>query len=172
MVPIMLSVGLSQGVAPLVGYYFGARNRKRMAQIMRTATVYGILLGAVFMIAFFLFGTELASIFLHDARLVEEAGHFIAVLGLSAPMLGIINMVTSYFQALGAALKSLVITVMRNAVLFIPAVVLLNSIWKLNGVIAAQPIVETILALVCIAMYMRDHVVQRGIPLAANRAEI
>ncbi len=128
MVPIMLSVGLSQGVAPLVGYYFGARNRKRMAQIMRTATVYGILLGAVFMIAFFLFGTELASIFLHDARLVEEAGHFIAVLGLSAPMLGIINMVTSYFQALGAALKSLVITVMRNAVLFIPAVVLLNSI--------------------------------------------
>lgn len=171
MVPIMLSVGLSQGVAPLVGYYFGAGNRSRMSQIMRTATVYGILLGAVFMIAFFLFGTQMAGIFLHDELLIEQAGHFIAVLGLSAPMLGIINMVTSYFQALGAALKSLVITLMRNAVLFIPAVILLNSIWQLNGVIAAQPLVETILALVCIAMYLRDHAMQRGMPLTANQAE-
>ena len=86
-------------------------------------------------------------------------------------MLGIINMVTSYFQALGAALKSLVITMMRNAVLFIPAVILLNSLWKLNGVIAAQPIVETILALVCIVMYLRDYAVQRGMSFATNKAE-
>lgn len=171
MVPIMLSVGLSQGVAPLVGYDFGAGNRNRVSQIMRTATVYGILLGAVFLIAFCLFGTQLASIFLHDEPLIEEAGYFIAVLGLSAPMLGIINMVTSYFQALGAALKSLVITVMRNTILFIPAVILLNSLWKLNGVIAAQPMVETILAFVCIAMYMREHGVQRPMSFAVHEAE-
>ncbi len=171
MVPIMLSVGLSQGVAPLVGYYFGAGDPKRMSRIMRIATVYGILLGGIFLITFCLFGTQLAGIFLHDEPLIEEAGHFILVLGLSAPMLGIINMVTSYFQALGAALKSLVITVMRNAVLFIPAVILLNSVWKLNGVIAAQPIVETILALVCIAMYLRDHAVQKSMSHTADEAE-
>lgn len=161
MVPIMLSVGLSQGVAPLVGYYFGAGNRERMSRIMRAATLYGILLGAVFLAAFCLPNTQLAGIFLHDEPLIQEAGHFIGVLGLSAPMLGIINMVTSYFQALGAALKSLAITVMRNAVLFIPAVVLLNSFWKLNGVIAAQPIVETILALVCIGMYAKDYAARK-----------
>lgn len=172
MIPIMLSVGLSQGVAPLVGYYFGAGNRQRMSQIMRTTTVNGILLGVGFMIAFCLLGTQLASIFLHDEPLIEEAGYFVMILGFSAPMLGIINMVTSYFQALGAALKSLLITVMRNAVLFIPAVILLNSFWKLNGVIAAQPIVETILALVCIAMYRRDHAVQTGRSLTANKAGI
>lgn len=164
MVPIMLSVGLSQGVAPLVGYYYGAGNRERMSQIMRTATVYGILLGAVFLATFCLLGAQLASIFLHDDALIEEAGHFITVLGLSAPMLGIINMVTSYFQALGAALKSLVITVLRNAVLFIPAVILLNSLWQLNGVIAAQPIVETILAIVCVVMYAKDRAANKTVP--------
>ena len=164
MVPIMLSVGLSQGVAPLVGYYFVAGKREKMSQIMHAATLYGILLGAVFLASFSLLGTQLAGIFLHDKPLIEEAGFFIRVLGLSAPMLGIINMVTSYFQALGAALKSLVITVMRNAVLFIPAVILLNSFWKLNGVIAAQPIVETILAIVCIVMYAKDHVADRAMP--------
>ena len=71
-------------------------------------------------------------------------------------MLGFINMITSYFQALGKAIKSLTITVLRNAVLFIPGVMILNYFWKLNGVIAAQPVVEIILAVICIAMYIQD----------------
>lgn len=174
MVPIMLSVGLSQGVAPLVGYYFGAGKRERMAQMMRTATIYGIILGLIFSITFYLFGTPLASVFLHDKLLIEQAGYFVRVLGLSAPMLGIINTVTSYFQSLGSAIKSLVITLMRNAVLFIPAVIILNSIWKLNGVIAAQPFVETILALICIAMYTKDYRAKKSLPItqATNPEEL
>lgn len=156
MVPVMLSVGLSQGVAPLVGYYYGAGESKRMTQTMKLSTIYGIVLGAIFLIAFCLFGTNLANIFLHDEALIHKAGYFIKVLGLSAPMLGIINMVTSYFQALGEAVKSLLITIMRNAILFIPAVILLNHLWQLNGVIAAQPVVETILAVICIIIYSKD----------------
>lgn len=156
MVPIMLSVGLSQGVAPLVGYYYGAGKKDQMSQMMKTSMIYGIILGALFVTSFCLFGTKLAGIFLHDESLIKQAGYFIRILGLSAPMLGIINMVTSYFQALGIALKSLLITIMRNAVLFIPAVIILNSLWKLDGVIAAQPVVETVLATLCIIMYVKD----------------
>ncbi len=154
MVPIMLSVGLSQGVAPLIGYYYGAGKKERMSQAMRLSTIYGFFLGSVFLAAFCLWGTKLAGVFFHDKSLINQAGRFISALGLSAPMLGIINMVTSYFQALGAAIKSLFITIMRNAVLFIPAVILLNSFWQLNGVIAAQPAVETVLAVICAVMYV------------------
>lgn len=71
-------------------------------------------------------------------------------------MLSIINMITSYFQALGKALKSLIITVLRNAVLFIPGVIILNYFWKLDGVIAAQPVVEMLLTIICILMYIKD----------------
>ncbi len=156
MVPIMLSVGLLQGVAPLAGYYYGAGKKERMAQTVKTSTIYGILLGAVFLAVFWLFGTKLARVFLHDEQLIHQTGYFISILGLSAPMLGIINMVTSYFQALGFAVKSLLITIMRNVVLFIPAVVILNNLWKLDGVIAAQPVVETALAIICIVMYVKD----------------
>mgnify|MGYP001028681253 CR=1 FL=1 len=156
MVPIMLSVGLSQGVAPLIGYYYGAGKNDRMSQAVKTSAIYGILLGAIFLAAFCLFGTKLAGVFLHDESLIHQAGYFIGILGLSAPMLGVINMVTSYFQALGAAVKSLIITIMRNVILFIPAVIILNSLWQLGGVIAAQPIVETALAFLCIVMYAKD----------------
>ncbi len=88
--------------------------------------------------------------------MIEQTGYFLKILCLSAPMLGVINMMTSYFQALGKAIKSLTITVLRNAALFIPGVILLNYFWGLNGVIAAQPVVEAVLTIVCIVMYLRD----------------
>lgn len=127
-----------------------------MSQAIKISTIYGFLLGTIFLAVFCLFGTKLAGVFLHDESLIHQAGYFISILGLSAPMLGIINMITSYFQALGAAVKSLVITIMRNVILFIPAVIILNSLFQLGGVIAAQPIVETVLSIICIVMYAKD----------------
>ncbi len=156
MIPILLSVGLSQGVAPLVGYYYGGNKRKKMSDIVKYTALYGVLMGAVFTAVFVLFGKPLATMFLQDGALIEQTAYFLKILCLSAPMLGVINMMTSYFQALGKAIKSLIITVLRNAVLFIPGVIILNYFWQLDGVIAAQPVVETILTIICIFMYIQD----------------
>ena len=155
LVPIMLLVGLSQGIAPLIGYCCGAGQSRRMARVMRLSILYGVLLGAMFTVVFLLTGRQLASIFLHQEALIAQTAGFLAVLCLSAPTLGVINMVTSYFQALGRAVPSLSITILRNAVLFIPAVILLNRLWGLSGVIAAQPAVELLLTLVCLILYHR-----------------
>lgn len=127
-----------------------------MSDTVKYAVLYGILTGAVFTVVFVLFGRPLAAVFLQDEALIGQTAYFLKILCLSAPLLGVINMMTSYFQALGKALKSLIITVLRNAVLFIPGVIILNYCWKLNGVIAAQPVVETVLALLCIFMYRKD----------------
>lgn len=156
MVPILLSVGLSQGVAPLVGYCYGGNEKKRMHGLVKYTVFYGILMGAVFTAVFMLLGKPLASIFLQDQALIEQTSYFLKVLCLSAPLLGVINMMTSYFQALGKAVKSLTITILRNAVLFIPGVIILNHFWELNGVIAAQPAVEAVLTVICLWMYRID----------------
>ena len=154
MFPIMLSVGLSQGVAPLMGYCYGAGQKTRLRRVMRYATIDGIVLGGVFTALFLTASQILTGIFLADNELVALSASFLRVLALSAPCLGIINTVTSYFQALGKAVNSLVITLMRNLILFIPGVIILNKLFGLDGAIAAQPVVEVILAVVCVVMYM------------------
>lgn len=153
MVPIMLSVGLSQGVTPLIGYGYGAGQKERVRKTMSLSMAYGVVLGAVFTAFFLLCSRGLSALFLQEEELIDQAGLFLDILCLSAPLLGVINMVTAYFQALGKALRSLSITVARNALLFIPAVILLNRVWGLKGVIAAQPAVELLLCAVCLAMY-------------------
>ena len=59
-----------------------------------------------------------------------------------------------YDDRLGKAVNSLVITLMRNLILFIPGVIILNKLFGLDGAIAAQPVVEGILSVVCIVMYI------------------
>ncbi len=169
MIPILLSVGLAQGVAPLAGYCYGGNEKKRMYDIVKLTTLYGILMGGIFTAVFMLFGEQLAVIFLKDDALIAQTGYFLRILCLSAPLLGIINMMTSYFQALGKAVKSLIITVLRNAVLFIPGVIVLNYFWKLNGVIAAQPAVEAVLTVICILMYIKDMKSENARPQAQVR---
>lgn len=80
--------------------------------------------------------------------LIQEKAYFLQILYLSAPVVSIINMVTSYFQAFGKALCSLIITVLRNVALFIPAVVVLNHYWQLSGVIDAKLLAEVVLIIV------------------------
>lgn len=156
--PIMLSVGLSTGIAPLLGYYYGAGQKERLEKCMRTGTVYGIGLGVLFTAFFMVFCRGLASIFLEEESLVAQTAHFLRLLCFHAPLLGIINMVTSYFQALGKAMSSLAITVLRNIALFIPGVILLNHFWQLNGVILTQLVVECILTVICLLMYFASSV--------------
>lgn len=154
MFPIMLSVGLSQGVAPLIGYCYGAKQSERMGRIMKNTMIDEVILGALFTGVFLALSVPLVSFFLHDEALISKSALFLRILCLSAPMLGIINTVTSYYQALGRAKNSLLITMSRNVILFIPCVILLNALAGLRGTVSAQPVVETILAAVCLVMYL------------------
>ena len=153
MFPMMLLVGLGQGVAPLIGYCYGAVQYDRMHRVMMLSSLDGGAVGAVFTALFLVFSELLTSIFLHDAALIAQSALFLRILCVTATLQGVINMVTSYFQALGKAASSLLITLLRNVVIFVPAVLLLNMLFGLNGTIASQPVTEGLIAATCAVMY-------------------
>lgn len=139
---VLLSVGLAQGIAPLFGFCYGAKQMDRLRRSVYIGVFFDILLGVFFAAAFALFGRTLTAFFLDDGKLIAQSASFLGVIGLSAPLIGVINIVTSYFQALGKAVNSMIITMLRNVVLFIPGVMLMDALWNLPGVIATQPVVE------------------------------
>ncbi len=151
---VLMSVGLAQGIAPLFGFCYGAKQKKRLENAVYAGGLFDILIGVFFTAAFFMFRRALVSIFLEEDQLIAQAASFLWVIGLSAPMLGITNIVTSYFQALGKAFNSMIITMLRNVILFIPGVMVMNLFWKLPGVIATQPLVESIVAAISIILYV------------------
>lgn len=151
--PILISVGFAQGIAPLLGYYFGRQDKDRLSGVMRTGIIYDVIIGAVFTAVILAMRRSLAGVFLVDDALITQTAWFLTLTCWHAPVIGVINMVTAYFQALGKAVNSLVVTLMRNAVLFIPGVIIMNRLLGLNGVILTQLMVEAVLAIVCLLMY-------------------
>ena len=74
--------------------------------------LFDVLIGVFFTAAFIMFRRALVSFFLEEDQLIVQAASFLWVIGLSAPMLGITNIVTSYFQVLGKAFNSMIITML------------------------------------------------------------
>lgn len=154
---VLLSVGLAQGIAPLFGFCYGAKQMDRLRRSVYTGASFDILLGVFFAAAFVLFGRALTAFFLDDGKLIAQSASFLGVIGLSASLIGVINIVTSCFQALGRAVNSLIITMLRNVVLFIPGVMLMDALWNLPCVIATQPVVEFVVMVVSIILYFLNQ---------------
>ena len=138
----------------MIGFCFGAKQYERLNNIVKYTMIDDVIFGAFFTLIFLIFSKPFTTIFLHEEALIDQSALFLRIMCLSAPMLGIINTVTAYYQALGKAMNSLVITMLRNIILFIPEVIILNALFGLNGAIASQPVVETALAMICLGMYL------------------
>lgn len=96
-----------------------------------------------------------AGISLHKEPQIAQTAQFLHVLCLSAPALGVINMVTSCFQALDKALHSLTITAQRRAVYSSRNPT--ESALGMQGVFTVQPAVEWLLCVIFLALYARGE---------------
>ena len=148
--------GLSNGMVPIVGYNFGARNRKRVYECIRVCLVLamGIMLAGVLL---FMLAPELL-LGMFDS---SEGGELIA-LGKAAlrtislcflPAAAGITLST-VFQAVGKGMYSLIMSLSRQLIVLLPAAWLLSKI-SLSAVWWAFPIAEVVSLVVCLVLFAR-----------------
>lgn len=148
---MMPSFGLSQGVLPIIGYNFGARNKERIKEAYRYGIRLNLGLMALGTLIFQLFPRQLIGIFTEDPAMIEMGVYTLRIisLGFILAAIGIINAV--YFQAIGKGDYSLIVTSLRQLVIIVPVAYLLSFI-GVNFVWAAYPIAEVISTTVSIIL--------------------
>lgn len=148
---LMPVFGLSQGVLPLIGYNYGARQKDRINETYH----YGVILALVLMgtgtMIFQIFPRQLMGIFTNDVGMIEMGVYTLRIIsiGYLFAAIGITN--STYFQALGLGNYSLLITALRQIIIIIPLAYGLSFI-GLNWVWLAYPIAESITTIVSIAL--------------------
>ena len=152
MIPMYISSGVSQGVMPLIGYNYAAKNYKRMKKVLVfTAKVMLIFLVAATVI-YYIGAPWLVKSFMKNQSIVDYGTRFLRGLCLSTPFLAMDFLAVGVFQACGMGKKSLAFAVMRKIILEIPALYMLNALFPLYGLAYAQPVAEFILALAALAV--------------------
>lgn len=155
LVPLYVSMGIGQGIMPLVGYNFSSGNRKRMKEVilftLHLALVIVVAGGAVF----YLNAGRIISLFMTNATIVEYGGAFLRGAAIGIPFLGIDFLAVSIFQACGMGRASLIFAILRKVVLEIPALVLLDRWFPMYGMAYAQPVAEAVLAVVALIVLLK-----------------
>ncbi len=144
MLVVLLQIGLCAGIQPLIGYNYGAKNKKRLMQVFRFTGLCAVILGTVLTIVMVLARQVVIQAFIDDAQVIEYGIQMVIALQLSGPVLGILFLCINTIQGMGKAIPSLVLTICRQGLIFIPAIYLLNSMFGLEGAIHAQPVADFI----------------------------
>ena len=142
------------GMVPIIGYNYGARHPKRITQTIKLAVCFAECI--------MLCGLILAEVFPHVLLGVFNASPTMLAMGILAlriiaihfPMAGFNVISSSAFQALGRGTLALLVSVIRQLVVLVPAAWLLSHTGNVNAVWFAFPIAELVAVTLC-AVFMR-----------------
>ena len=152
MVPLMMAIGVSNGITPLISYNYSSGDRKRMKDVFRFTLKISMGIAVVMALGTFIFPGKLMTFFIKDADIVSYGEVFLRIASVTIPCMAMDFIAVGVFQACGMGRKSLIFAVLRKIVLEIPALFIWNRIFPINGLAAAQPTSEFILAIAAIVV--------------------
>ena len=140
--PLKASLGLCQGITPIIGYNFGAKNYRRMNDTLNFAWKLSLLFCCSFVILFEIFADPILFWFIPEAETSALGARLLRIACLAVP-LHAINILLSYaIQAMGLGKKSGRLTFVRHGLLNIPLMFILDHFFGLFGMICARPLAE------------------------------
>ena len=143
---IMICMGLNQGMQPIAGYNYGAKQYSRVKEVFwMTAKFATIVTTICFAIGMFI--PRLASgIFTHDEALLSMSAQGLKILTIGFPIVGFQMIGTNFFQSLGMVKKSVILSLSRQILFLIPLIYALPLWYESNGVWMSFPISDILSA--------------------------
>lgn len=150
---LMPVYGISQGMQTIIAYNYGAKQFERAKKALLIGIVAATIVLSFGIFAILLFPKLFIGIFTKDAILTDLALNGIYIYSLTLPAIGICILGTVYFQSIGSAKKSIVLSLLRQVIVFIPLILVVPKYFGLNGVWAAQPLADLV-SMIIIGLFL------------------
>ncbi|MBE6672462.1 MAG: MATE family efflux transporter [Ruminococcaceae bacterium] len=147
--------GMNNAVIPIIGYNYGAGNRKRMQKAIRIATIYVCAFMFIGLLLMQFIPKTLLGIFESDPAILDMGATALRTISLSFVFAGVCIALGSMFQALGKGTYSLIVSVARQLIVLVPVAFLLSLSGNLSLIWLAFPIAEVASLAVTLVMYRR-----------------
>lgn len=134
----MMQMGLAMGVQPLMGYCCGAGLRARLSETLKKLTLLTAALGSALSLACLFGSRAIVALFLEEQSAIELGGYMIKLLVLSGPFLGLFYASTSFLQSAGRPMLATGTALLRQGILFIPLIYVMNHFFGVTGNICAH----------------------------------
>lgn len=137
---------------------YGAKKYERLRQAIKTSILWSTIFCVVVGFGFFLFPTQIVSQFTTgNIEMIHIGANSLRINGITFMLFGYYTVYSSLFLALGKGKEGFLLGACRQGICFIPVILILPSIWGLNGILYAQPIADVLSFLISLFMALSLH---------------
>jgi putative MATE family efflux protein len=152
--PIM---GVSHGMLPVMGFCFGAGNYERLWQALKKATLGLSVLLLFITVLIEIFTPQIIGIFSKEPELLDIAVTAMRITMISMTLIGFNVLVTTTFQGLSRGTTALVLSLVKQFIVFVPLLYLCRWLWGLTGVWISWPVADALSMLVSFIFIYREY---------------
>lgn len=150
--------GIASAMQPIASFNVGAENYKRLKTLMKKTTVYALATTTVLWVFGLIFTPQLLAFFVRDPAIIKEATVAFRIMVSMFPLISIYYVSIFYFQAMGKAKTSILISALRQLIIMIPLSLFFVKVLNLGamGIWISYPIAD-ILSSVTSFMLIRNE---------------
>lgn len=137
-IPLNTGVGICQGTIPIVAYNYSAKNYKRMKKTINFSRKCGLIVATVSILIYELLAPQIMFLFIRDSATIEIGAQFLRVRCLATPFMFLAFHTLFSVQAMGKGQVAMWLAVIRQLLLYIPILLLMNYFVGMFGLVWAQ----------------------------------
>jgi len=153
---LYILLGYTQGFLPVAGFNFGSKQYDRLLLAIKVTLKNTAIFCITLTIVYIGFAESLSKLFVNEPEVIEIATKGIRYFSILMPFLGFIMTFNNLFQAIGYATIAMILSIARQGVFLIPAILLLPKRYGLEGVLLSQTIADalTLVTTIFFAVYI------------------
>ncbi len=149
--------GLNNGITPIIAYNYGAKQRKRMLKTIKLSLIVAFCLTFIGFLSFEAIPQVLLDMFNASEDMLTIGVPALRIIGIHYLIAWFCIVIGTVFQALGKAVFSMIVSIMRQLVVLIPAAYILAKLDGLHAVWWSFPIAEVISLLVTLFFFIKIY---------------
>ena len=152
--PFMFILAVSQGCQPIIGFNYGANNFKRMMDVISIAIKTNLAVSIGLCGVFFAFANHVLMLFITDSEVIKIGTAMLRRAVLALPFTALEMVIVVVFQSLGKGIQSLILSIGRQGLFYLPALIVFSNLWGVNGFMWAMPISDVSTGLLAVVLYI------------------
>lgn len=160
MIVMLIMVGFAFGAQPLLGYNYGANNRERLRGILKFDALVQLVFSVVMTVVFLIFAPQIIQIFMSDGGVIQAGSRILRCMVITMPLMGIILVCTTLFQAAGKAMPAFLLSISRQGAALLLCMVVLSAVFGLYGVILAQAAADVVSVILALVLLKRSNILK------------
>jgi len=151
---ILPVIGVNMGSQPIIGFNYGAHRYARVIEAFKDATLAATIITTTGFVFLELFPRQMMGAFTGDANVINIGTHGMRIILLMFPIIGFQIVGSNLFQAIGKGSIALLLALLRQVVMLIPALLILPRFWQLNGIWISPPIADGLATMITLLIVL------------------